>query len=125
MRSREYCEIVGSSPASGGLATSFVPVLARIAEALNPIDSVGQRVRARPTLSPLSNRDPSANLAVGLMPPPTIAIEIVRSVGPSPCARASPDQSARTRSEEHTSELQSRGQLVCRLLLEKKQEIQH
>src|SRR5690625_5107556 len=27
---------------------------------------------------------------------------------------------ARLRSEEHTSELQSRGQLVCRLLLEKK-----
>src|SRR5690625_7122014 len=27
---------------------------------------------------------------------------------------------ARTRSEEHTSELQSRGHLVCRLLLEKK-----
>src|SRR5439155_13612655 len=27
----------------------------------------------------------------------------------------------RIRSEEHTSELQSRGQLVCRLLLEKKQ----
>src|SRR5437870_8729665 len=27
---------------------------------------------------------------------------------------------ASTRSEEHTSELQSRGQLVCRLLLEKK-----
>src|SRR5690625_5312396 len=27
---------------------------------------------------------------------------------------------ARARSEEHTSELQSRGQLVCRLLLEKK-----
>src|SRR5207253_5738774 len=32
-------------------------------------------------------------------------------------ARASLDQ---IRSEEHTSELQSRGQLVCRLLLEKK-----
>src|SRR5439155_20737940 len=29
-----------------------------------------------------------------------------------------------TRSEEHTSELQSRGHLVCRLLLEKKKEIQ-
>src|SRR6266508_6371855 len=27
---------------------------------------------------------------------------------------------SRTRSEEHTSELQSRGHLVCRLLLEKK-----
>src|SRR5690625_1279486 len=32
-------------------------------------------------------------------------------------------QSTRKRSEEHTSELQSRGHLVCRLLLEKKQPI--
>src|SRR5690554_7212659 len=30
-----------------------------------------------------------------------------------------------TRSEEHTSELQSRPQLVCRLLLEKKKNTQH
>src|SRR5690625_7103700 len=30
--------------------------------------------------------------------------------------------SSRERSEEHTSELQSRGHLVCRLLLEKKKE---
>src|SRR3989442_3262735 len=30
------------------------------------------------------------------------------------------DEHARTRSEEHTSELQSRPHLVCRLLLEKK-----
>src|SRR5439155_26377204 len=29
------------------------------------------------------------------------------------------------RSEEHTSELQSRGHLVCRLLLEKKKKMQH
>src|SRR6266508_5292005 len=33
------------------------------------------------------------------------------------CPASSP---ARSRSEEHTSELQSRGHLVCRLLLEKK-----
>src|SRR5207253_9679742 len=31
-----------------------------------------------------------------------------------------PDLDAANRSEEHTSELQSRGHLVCRLLLEKK-----
>src|SRR5439155_9044582 len=31
---------------------------------------------------------------------------------------------ASTRSEEHTSELQSRGHLVCRLLLEKKKKFQ-
>src|SRR5439155_14694973 len=30
---------------------------------------------------------------------------------------------AKVRSEEHTSELQSRGQLVCRLLLEKKKKV--
>src|SRR5690625_6085988 len=41
------------------------------------------------------------------------------------CARArswlhGPDDAAQDRSEEHTSELQSRGHLVCRLLLEKK-----
>src|SRR5437660_4614909 len=33
-----------------------------------------------------------------------------------------PIVASRTRSEEHTSELQSRGHLVCRLLLEKKKE---
>src|SRR5438067_9414400 len=32
---------------------------------------------------------------------------------------------AQTRSEEHTSELQSRFDLVCRLLLEKKKQHQH
>src|SRR5690625_5616201 len=34
-------------------------------------------------------------------------------------------QRTRRRSEEHTSELQSRGHLVCRLLLEKKKKQQH
>src|SRR6266536_4594697 len=39
----------------------------------------------------------------------------------SPLAmRATPPRSPGTRSEEHTSELQSRVDLVCRLLLEKK-----
>src|SRR3712207_9433742 len=35
-------------------------------------------------------------------------------------ASATPDHPADSRSEEHTSELQSRQYLVCRLLLEKK-----
>src|SRR3989442_6366660 len=34
-------------------------------------------------------------------------------------------QAAEGRSEEHTSELQSRPHLVCRLLLEKKKELAH
>src|SRR5690349_24254834 len=40
-----------------------------------------------------------------------------RSIPPNP---ASASRSASLRSEEHTSELQSRRDLVCRLLLEKK-----
>src|SRR6266700_6077409 len=40
------------------------------------------------------------------------------SRGSSPCASPSPRRLSR--SEEHTSELQSRENLVCRLLLEKK-----
>src|SRR3712207_8072842 len=35
------------------------------------------------------------------------------------------DATGRARSEEHTSELQSRQYLVCRLLLEKKKTIEH
>src|SRR3712207_8886831 len=41
------------------------------------------------------------------------------------CERQTPsDHWQRSRSEEHTSELQSRKYLVCRLLLEKKKKIQ-
>src|SRR5690625_5488099 len=44
-----------------------------------------------------------------------------RRSGKIPAARSRRDCSANpARSEEHTSELQSRGHLVCRLLLEKK-----
>src|SRR5690625_6002311 len=45
--------------------------------------------------------------------------EVVRRCGPARSGARAP----RCRSEEHTSELQSRGHLVCRLLLEKKKNI--
>src|SRR5579884_4240423 len=47
----------------------------------------------------------------------------IRSTAARPPGSGSPDATVRfddARSEEHTSELQSRGHLVCRLLLEKK-----
>src|SRR3712207_7042558 len=50
---------------------------------------------------------------------------------PGPAARRRTTRARRhrvsdpTRSEEHTSELQSRQYLVCRLLLEKKKQYQH
>src|SRR5437899_1734519 len=42
------------------------------------------------------------------------SVDLASLGGPSPCVNAAP------RSEEHTSELQSLRHLVCRLLLEKK-----
>src|SRR5690606_41597331 len=56
----------------------------------------------------------SSDLAV---PPPAPAAPA--DARPSPPPRAPPAE-AMARSEEHTSELQSRENLVCRLLLEKK-----
>src|SRR5215510_15697901 len=41
------------------------------------------------------------------------------------CGTGPRNRPRRTRSEEHTSELQSRGHLVCRLLLEKKKQKPH
>src|SRR5436305_5204946 len=45
---------------------------------------------------------------------------VARRGADDPGARGLPRRVARVRSEEHTSELQSRPHLVCRLLLEKK-----
>src|SRR5215813_10367386 len=42
--------------------------------------------------------------------------------GPGSCPAPAPSRTASRRSEEHTSELQSRPHLVCRLLLEKKKQ---
>src|SRR3712207_6933535 len=58
---------------------------------------------------------------------PGAALGLPRAVGPRAAARVpvrrlqrQPGLRVRPRSEEHTSELQSRQYLVCRLLLEKK-----
>src|SRR5260221_10087542 len=56
--------------------------------------------------------------------PPDNRSADARSLPPSdPCRALSPASAGR--SEEHTSELQSHSDLVCRLLLEKKQRNQH
>src|SRR5256886_3718520 len=44
----------------------------------------------------------------------------MRSTHPEPCSRGRQSAHSDKRSEEHTSELQSQSNLVCRLLLEKK-----
>src|SRR5690625_6183474 len=47
-------------------------------------------------------------------------IEMLSELGPDVIDRRGLRSISMVRSEEHTSELQSRGHLVCRLLLEKK-----
>src|SRR5690606_40521091 len=51
------------------------------------------------------------------------ALELVVSLEKKFGVSVPDSETAKTRSEEHTSELQSRENLVCRLLLEKKNEI--
>src|SRR5439155_11440049 len=63
---------------------------------LFPYTTLFRSRSGHPRTSPSRARSPSGNRPSTLQPPP------------------------RPRSEEHTSELQSRGHLVCRLLLEKK-----
>src|SRR5690625_7041487 len=56
------------------------------------------------------------------VPTGSLALDSALGVGGVPRGRVveiyGPESSGKTRSEEHTSELQSRGHLVCRLLLE-------
>src|SRR5439155_6814097 len=66
------------------------------------------------TLCARVSNDTLPHVSCGLAQPPAR-----RS---SACSRAS---TSSKRSEEHTSELQSRGHLVCRLLLEKKKKKQN
>src|SRR5207253_10578072 len=63
----------------------------------------------RPRLPAHQRRDGQRRRDLGLVP-----------AGAAECGPCGWNHPRTTRSEEHTSELQSRGHLVCRLLLEKK-----
>src|SRR3712207_7237686 len=54
------------------------------------------------------------------LPQPVLQGRVARELGIALDAGVQPLKGIRERSEEHTSELQSRQYLVCRLLLEKK-----
>src|SRR5439155_26387221 len=68
---------------------------------------------------PISMSRASSLWRAPLPPPdPSLWARGPRRMPPRDCSL--PNESSTPRSEEHTSELQSRGHLVCRLLLEKK-----
>src|SRR5690606_41957073 len=75
--------------------------------------------RSPSTASSTAGRASSAAIAPSTWRPPWF--ETTRPLTPAAtAARASNHGGRQVRSEEHTSELQSREKLVCRLLLEKK-----
>src|SRR5690625_6081779 len=84
-------------------AVSVVPARFPIAACRTPQKSMSDGVRPTDSRDLTTLNPPRALLAPG-----------------SPSKRESGTHELRRRSEEHTSELQSRGHLVCRLLLEKK-----
>src|SRR5690625_5772062 len=80
-----------------------------------------ERARGRPDLHPVPTRRSSDLLAASAEDPD--GDELTFSLGEfteDPEVSIALEGSTETRSEEHTTELQSRGQLVCRLLLDKK-----
>src|SRR5207253_6709396 len=98
---------------------------------------------APPVISPLSLHD-ALPISARLLPdldgvgalrgagprrraPLAFSAQPVRHPSPERCFSRKPLRLGRrrSRSEEHTSELQSRGHLVCRLLLEKKKQVEN
>src|SRR2546422_2139313 len=72
---------------------------------------------------PLTERRGATASSSGLAPPPRVPGSVCKISRAKASAASSPSSGASpriARSEEHTSELQSRLHLVCRLLLEKK-----
>src|SRR5258707_3850198 len=61
-------------------------------------------------------------IAVPPCPSSTVTLYFCTRVWPAARKSRAPSTTEKLRSEEHTSELQSRQYLVCRLLLEKKKE---
>src|SRR5207302_3892683 len=113
-----------STPASPFSFSSISPIQAEPSSHFPPRQTVAQGRRAGPPRGAFSRRQGEENLRQTFTPllkvRPTrlcFKLKTARSSGPrlSGVGNAFP-----SRSEEHTSELQSRENLVCRLLLEKK-----
>src|SRR5439155_21373490 len=88
-----------------------------------PQDLPSFPTRRSSDLSGSASTDPPGGEPAALLPLGAAACPALTGAG---AARAARERGGRRekRSEEHTSELQSRGHLVCRLLLEKKKVVE-
>src|SRR5207253_6080452 len=104
--------LVGANPTPGAVAFPLSVMICGLPPASSASDSVP--VRAPEAVGV------KVTLMVQFAPAGKVAGLVGQALAPVLVAAKSPE--AANRSEEHTSELQSRGHLVCRLLLEKKKE---
>src|SRR5439155_2354353 len=84
----------------------------------NTLDAARRPRRARRVHGERAGADPRRRLFAAVSRAAEDRASPLR--GPAAQRRAERSEAPDPRSEEHTSELQSRGHLVCRLLLEKK-----
>src|SRR5207249_5680759 len=107
---------------------------ARVPRRCVPPDREGARHRPGPTIARMGDGDRADRLSRQWTHVPSFSPLSTRTGFPStervtwaspPSPRKTTVPSGPTRSEEHTSELQSRFDLVCRLLLEKKKKQRH
>src|SRR5439155_25854891 len=73
-----------------------------------------------PKSRPIASLSTIVTMMTGIAANSESALSLLRTVQPSQSGMMTSRVITPDRSEEHTSELQSRGHLVCRLLLEKK-----
>src|SRR5207253_9396493 len=113
--SRRCCPAIGRSRSSSGSSSPRTSTLRRLKDVRDAVSDEGANgVLAVPAEA--RSVEPSEHLLECAPELDQLGVARQRPRGvhvPHPPA-------ARDRSEEHTSELQSRGHLVCRLLLEKK-----
>src|SRR2546427_8622775 len=100
----------------GGGAVMISELVDGSAWTMPPVDGCWATPRAPPPLLPRPEDEPMPMDAVPLESRETTGCEVGMEDMPPPCGVVPPAP----RSEEHTSELQSQSNLVCRLLLEKK-----
>src|SRR5690242_21576584 len=87
---------------------------------MNCSSRVSSSLTGRPVLSAASARISSTNISCLPPKPPPTRSQNTRTLSGASAKISLSARRVRNRSEEHTSELQSHVNLVCRLLLEKK-----
>src|SRR5690625_6600940 len=105
---------------SGPRAEAHLPFARDSSHTLMVLTDLGTEPSVGELWSDMMKRATKLTLLALVLTTVIILVALVKEAGENPTFRASDHDSLEERSEEHTSELQSRGHLVCRLLLEKK-----